>query len=71
MPDYYGGTATATNVFANAIVALSADPGEYKGTFQTTHQRHLGLRHPSPPGLLDVQIGGRTVPILALAHKTG
>ena len=71
VPDYYGGNRLGDNLFANSIVALEADTGKYKWHFQTTHHDIWDYDIPAPPGLLDVQIGGRMVPILALAHKTG
>jgi quinoprotein glucose dehydrogenase len=70
-PDYYGGNRHGDNLFANSIVALDASTGGYKWHFQTTHHDLWDYDIPAPPGLLDVTIDGRTVPILALAHKTG
>ena len=70
-PDYYGGARHGDNLFANSIVALDASTGAYKWHFQTTHHDLWDYDIPAPPGLLDVTIDGRTVPILALAHKTG
>ena len=70
-PDYYGGNRHGDNLFANSIVALDASSGTYKWHFQTTHHDLWDYDIPAPPGLLDVMIDGRTVPILALAHKTG
>ena len=70
-PDYYGGDRHGDNLFANSIVALDASTGAYKWHFQTTHHDLWDYDIPAPPGLLDVTIDGRTLPILALAHKTG
>ena len=70
-PDYYGGERPGNNLFANSIVALEATTGKYKWHFQTTHHDIWDYDIPQPPVLVDAPIGGRTVPILTLAHKTG
>ena len=70
-PDYYGGYRHGDNLFANSVVALDAETGAYKWHFQTTHHDLWDYDIPSPPGLLDVRIDGRVVPVLAIAHKTG
>jgi quinoprotein glucose dehydrogenase len=69
--DYYGGERKGQNLYANSIVALDADTGTYKWHFQTTHHDLWDYDPPSAPGLLDVRIDGRDVPILAQAGKTG
>jgi glucose dehydrogenase len=71
IPDYYGGNRPGNNLFANSIVALDADTGKYKWHFQTTHHDLWDYDIPQPPVLLDVNVNGRVVPILTLAHKTG
>jgi quinoprotein glucose dehydrogenase len=71
IPDYYGGDRHGDNLFANAIVALDADRGTYKWHFQTTHHDLWDYDIPQPPVLHDVNINGRAVPVLTLAHKTG
>jgi quinoprotein glucose dehydrogenase len=70
-PDYYGGDRHGDNLFANSVVALDAESGAYKWHFQTTHHDLWDYDIPAPPVLLDVSIGGRMTPILAVAHKTG
>lgn len=70
-PDYYGGDRLGNNLFANSVVALDADTGTYKWHYQTTHHDLWDYDIPQPPVLLDVAIGGRTTPILTIAHKTG
>jgi glucose dehydrogenase len=70
-PDYYGGYRHGDNLFANSVVALDAETGAYKWHFQTTHHDLWDYDIPSPPGLIDVRIDGRVVPVLAIAHKTG
>lgn len=70
-PDYYGVDRPGDNLFANSVVAIDATTGAYKWHFQTTHHDLWDYDIPSPPSLLDVRIDGQTVPILAIAHKTG
>jgi quinoprotein glucose dehydrogenase len=71
IPDYYGGARHGDNLFANSVVALDAETGAYKWHFQTTHHDLWDYDIPAPPGLLDVPVGGRMTPVLAVAHKTG
>ena len=69
--DYWGGDRHGDNLFGNSIVALDAETGEIEWYFQIVHHDLWDYDIPSPPGLLDVTIDGETVPILALAAKTG
>ncbi len=69
--DYYGGDRPGDNLFGNSIVALDVATGERRWHFQTVHHDLWDYDLPAPPGLLDVEINGETVPILALAGKTG
>jgi len=69
--DYYGGDRPGDNLFGNSIVALDVATGERRWHFQTVHHDLWDFDLPAPPGLLDVEIDGETVPILALAGKTG
>jgi len=69
--DYYGRDRPGDNLFGNSIVALDVATGERRWHFQTVHHDLWDFDLPAPPGLLDVEINGETVPILALAGKTG
>jgi quinoprotein glucose dehydrogenase len=69
--DYWGGDRVGDNLFGNSVVALDALSGELDWYFQTVHHDLWDYDIPSPPGLLDVTIEGETVPILAIAAKTG
>ena len=69
--DYYGGDRPGDNLFGNSLVALDVDTGDYRWHFQTVHHDIWDFDLPAPPGLLDVEIGGETVPLLASASKTG
>ncbi len=69
--DYYGGDRPGDNLFGNSLVALDVDTGEYVWHFQTVHHDLWDYDVPAPPGLVDVEIDGETVPVAALASKTG
>jgi len=69
--DFYGGMRPGDNLFGNSIVALDVATGKRRWHFQTVHHDLWDFDLPAPPGLLDVEIDGATVPILALAGKTG
>jgi outer membrane protein assembly factor BamB len=69
--DYYGGDRSGANLFGNSLVALDVDTGRRKWHFQAVHHDIWDYDLPSPPGLLDVTIGGESVPALAIAGKTG
>ena len=69
--DYYGGERPGANLFGNSIVALNVRTGERRWHYQTVHHDIWDFDLPAAPGLLDVEIAGEVVPILALAGKTG
>jgi quinoprotein glucose dehydrogenase len=69
--DYYGGDRPGDTLFGDSIVALDVETGERRWHFQTVHHDLWDFDLPAPPGLLDVEIEGETVPLLALAGKTG
>ena len=69
--DYYGGDRLGDTLFSDSIVALDLATGERRWHFQTVHHDLWDFDLPAPPALLDVEIDGETVPVLALAGKTG
>ena len=69
--DYYGGDRPGNNLFSDSIVALDVRTGERRWHYQTVHHDIWDFDLPAPPGLLDVEIEGELVPLLALAGKTG
>jgi quinoprotein glucose dehydrogenase len=69
--DYYGGERLGDNLFSDSIVALDVHTGERRWHYQTVHHDIWDFDLPAPPTLLDVEIDGELVPILALAGKTG
>jgi quinoprotein glucose dehydrogenase len=70
-PDYFGGERPGDNLFANSVVALRADTGARVWHFQTVHHDLWDYDVASPPMLFSWRSGGRTVPAIAIASKTG
>jgi len=68
--NYWGGDRPGNNLFANSIVAVDANNGEYLWHFQTVHHDLWDLDMPNPPVLIDVEQNGRTVPALTSIGKT-
>ncbi|HUL83742.1 MAG TPA: PQQ-binding-like beta-propeller repeat protein [Gammaproteobacteria bacterium] len=69
--DTFGGDRPGDNLYANSVVALDARTGERRWHFQTVHHDVWDYDLPAPPALLDVAIGGATVPVLAQPGKSG
>jgi glucose dehydrogenase len=69
--DYWGADRPGDNLYGNSLVALDVETGRVKWHFQTVHHDLWDYDLPSAPTLLDVAIGGQTVPILAQTSKTG
>ena len=69
--NYYGGDRPGNNEPANSVVALDALTGEYRWHFQTIHHELWDYNLPPAPALLDLDVGGRTVPALAQTGKAG
>lgn len=71
-PDaHFGADRPGDTLFGSAIVALEARTGARRWHFQTVRHDLWGYGLSSPPVLLDLPIGGRTVPALALPTPQG
>ncbi|HET9985870.1 MAG TPA: pyrroloquinoline quinone-dependent dehydrogenase, partial [Longimicrobiales bacterium] len=70
-PDYFGGLRKGENRYANSIVALRARTGDVVWSFQTVHHDIWDYDNAAPPALVDVRVGGRSVPAVLQATKTG
>ena len=68
-PNYYGGDRPGANLFGNSVVAVDAESGKLKWWFQTIHHDLWDSDLPAPPTLVDIKVGGRTVPALAETGK--
>jgi quinoprotein glucose dehydrogenase len=69
--DYFGGERKGRNQYANSIVAIRASTGRTVWSFQTVRHDLWDYDNASPPALVEVQIGGRRVPAVLQASKTG
>ncbi|HLH42775.1 MAG TPA: pyrroloquinoline quinone-dependent dehydrogenase [Bryobacteraceae bacterium] len=69
--DFYGGDRKGDDLFGNSLVALDAGTGRLKWYFQAVHHDTWDFDLPPAPGLIDVTIGGKRVPILAQTGKVG
>jgi quinoprotein glucose dehydrogenase len=70
-PDYYGGARLGRNDYANSVVALRASTGKVVWHFQTVHHDLWDYDNAAPPALVTVRRGGREVPAVLQATKTG
>lgn len=71
-PDQYGGDrGPNTEKYSAAVVALKAATGEVAWAFQTTHHDLWDMDVPAQPGLVDLTIGGQTLPALVQVTKAG
>jgi quinoprotein glucose dehydrogenase len=65
------GNAKGTEYYANSLLALDAATGKLKWFRQITHHDIWDWDSPTPPMLLDVTRGGKTIPAVALTGKHG
>jgi quinoprotein glucose dehydrogenase len=70
-PDYYGGLRLGDNRYANSVVALRASTGRLVWAFQTVHHDLWDYDNAAPPALVTVTRGGREIPAVVQATKTG
>ena len=70
--DQWGGNRPpTTEKFATSIVALDIATGKLRWVFQTVHHDLWDMDVPAQPALVDLPIGGATVPALVQTTKTG
>ncbi|MGI4880403.1 MAG: PQQ-binding-like beta-propeller repeat protein, partial [Janthinobacterium lividum] len=67
--NYDGTDRPGNNLFGNSVVAVDATTGKLKWYFQTIHHDLWDTDLPAPPVLVDVEVGGKTVPALAETGK--
>ncbi len=68
--NYYGGDRPGNNEPSNSIVALDAMTGKVRWYFQVIHHELWDYNLPPAPALIDLHIGGKTVPALAQTGKS-
>ncbi len=69
--DFYGGDRLGDNLFANCIIALNANTGEYIWHYQTVHHDLWDRDLPLAPSLVDLEKEGRLVKALIQPTKSG
>jgi quinoprotein glucose dehydrogenase len=69
--DWYGGHRLGDNLFAESIVAVNADTGEYVWHFQHVHHGLWDYDIPCAPALTDIEVNGKKIKALAQLTKQG
>ena len=69
--DFYGGTRPGKNLFAESIVCLDAATGVRKWHYQIVHHGLWDYDLPSPPNIVSITTGGRTVEAVVQLTKQG
>ncbi len=69
--DFYGADRKGNDLFGNSVVALEANTGKLKWYFQAVHHDLWDFDLPPAPGLIDVTVDGKKIPILAQTGKVG
>ena len=71
-PDQWGGhRSPAVEKYSSSVVALDLATGHVRWVFQTVHHDLWDYDVPSQPSLVDLAIGGATVPALVQPTKQG
>lgn len=70
-PDYYGGLRPGDDRNANSVVALFAATGKVAWVFQLVHHDLWDYDTTVQPTLLTIHHGGRNIPAVLAANKTG
>jgi len=69
--DFYAANRAGDNLFANSLLALDAASGRRLWHFQTVRHDIWDRDLPSPPNLVTVRQGGRTIDAVAQTSKHG
>jgi quinoprotein glucose dehydrogenase len=69
--DFYGANRAGDNLFSNSLIALDAATGRRLWHFQTVRHDIWDRDLPSPPNLVTVRQGGRTIDAVAQTSKQG
>lgn len=67
--DFYGGFRPGDNLFSTSLIALDVKTGKRLWHYQMVHHDIWNYDTPTAPVLLDVDIKGKTVPIVAQVTK--
>lgn len=69
--DFYGGNRKGQNLFANSLLALKAETGEYVWHYQAVHHDIWDRDFPAPPNLITITKDGKKIDVVAQITKTG
>ena len=69
--DYWGGRRLGANLFAESLLCLDARTGEREWHFQAVHHSLWDYDFTSPPNLMTLDVGGRTIDAVAEVSKQG
>ncbi|MEO6803005.1 MAG: pyrroloquinoline quinone-dependent dehydrogenase [Granulicella sp.] len=67
--DAFGGDRPGNNLYSSSIVAVNAETGKYIWHFQLVHHDIWDFDLETPPLLMDVKRGGKTIPAVAVIEK--
>jgi quinoprotein glucose dehydrogenase len=67
--DRVGVDRPGNNLYSSSVVAVNANTGKYLWHFQVVHHDVWDMDTQSPPTLVDVKRGGRTIPALVSVNK--
>ena len=70
-PDYYGGLRPGDDKWADSVVALRGETGEFVWGFQLVHHDLWDYDSASPPLVATLRHDGKSVPAVIQGNKTG
>jgi quinoprotein glucose dehydrogenase len=68
---YYGGARHGQNLYSSSIVALDANTGKVRWSFQLTHHDVWDYDAEAAPSLLDLVHDGKKIPVVVAISKPG
>jgi len=68
---YYGGARHGQNLYSSSIVALDANTGKVRWSFQLTHHDVWDYDAEAAPSLLDLVRDGKKIPVVVAISKPG
>jgi glucose dehydrogenase len=68
---YYGGARHGQNLYSSSIVALDANTGKVRWSFQLTHHDLWDYDAEAAPSLMEVTRDGRKIPVVVAVSKPG
>jgi quinoprotein glucose dehydrogenase len=69
--DFYGANREGDNLYANSLIALEAETGEYLWHYQFVRHDLWDRDLPTPPNLVTIERDGQRIPAVSQATKTG